>query len=539
MTIGRRTFLIGVGGVGLLSAATLAGCSAITKSSVPTASSGGLVFDPDGFTELTKTITTASGDKEVVYHFFSPRPYVSNPVDDTHQSLIVSVPVSIDGVALDAANAPIVFASAVGGYFPASVAEAKGIGEASMEMAMGGGGGAPTGMSGDGEMPSSPPPGAVGAPGADANAMIGAGGERVNLPELALAAGFVVVEPGCRGRTLVDDGGTYYGVAPAPIVDLKAALRYLSANTGVIPGDTSRIITTGTSAGGALSALLGASGDSALYADYLKELGAADGSDAVFASADWCPIADLENADMAYEWNWGSNPLAAGTADATATAELSASFADYQGSLALTSDGFGTITTENYGEYLLATYLQPAATTYLAALSETDRTSYLSENTFIRWDSSTATFTWADYLTHVGARKKSVPAFDAFDVSSGENNVFGLGSTGARHFTTYSAERDTSGLGTSVDSDISEKLRLMNPMHHLRGSGSTTAEHWWVRVGTKDTDTALTVVGNLVLTLQQQGIDVNGRMYWDSGHGSNDDVTDFITWLGTTTGYSV
>jgi hypothetical protein len=45
---------------------------------------------------------------------------------------------------------------------------------------------------------------------------------------------------------------------------------------------------------------------------------------------------------------------------------------------------------------------------------------------------SCTTFTWADYLTHVGARKKSVPAFDAFDLSAGENNEFGSATTANR-----------------------------------------------------------------------------------------------------------
>lgn len=156
-------------------------------------------------------------------------------------------------------------------------------------------------------------------------------GRRVSNAELALAAGYVVVEAGARGRTLTDAAGNHYGVAPAAIVDLKAAVRYLRHNAGRLPGNTGWIVSSGTSAGGALSALLGASGDSPLYGPYLEEIGAAEASDAIFATGAWCPIADLEHADMAYEWNWGGNPLASGTVvDATVSGELRAAFADYQ-----------------------------------------------------------------------------------------------------------------------------------------------------------------------------------------------------------------
>ena len=80
--------------------------------------------------------------------------------------------------------------------------------------------------------------------------------------DLALAAGYVVVSPGCRGRDNKAADGTWYGKAPAAIVDLKAAVRYIRHNQGVIPGNVNRIFSTGVSAGGALSALLGSSGNS-------------------------------------------------------------------------------------------------------------------------------------------------------------------------------------------------------------------------------------------------------------------------------------
>ncbi|BBJ41598.1 hypothetical protein SSPO_043160 [Streptomyces antimycoticus] len=83
-------------------------------------------------------------------------------------------------------------------------------------------------------------------------------------------------------------------------------------------------------------ALLAASGDSPLYDAPLRELGAADASDAVFAGGGWCPIADLEHADMAYEWMYGGSALSTGeVVDQTVSKQVSAAFSDYQASLRL------------------------------------------------------------------------------------------------------------------------------------------------------------------------------------------------------------
>lgn len=88
------------------------------------------------------------------------------------------------------------------------------------------------------------------------------------------------------------------------IVDLKAAVRYLKHNDAAMPGDANRIISNGTSAGGALSVLLGASANQPDYEPYLKALGAADAPDDIFAVSAYCPISILEQADAAYEWEF-------------------------------------------------------------------------------------------------------------------------------------------------------------------------------------------------------------------------------------------
>ncbi|WP_235722525.1 hypothetical protein [Ligilactobacillus apodemi] len=109
-------------------------------------------------------------------------------------------------------------------------------------------------------------PGPIDEPGIDKRS------KQANSIFQALEHGYVVVSVGVRGRTsgkkttdffvgskegdLGTETGKMVGRAPAFIVDYKAAIRYLRYLQGTIPGDTDRIITNGTSAGGALSALL-------------------------------------------------------------------------------------------------------------------------------------------------------------------------------------------------------------------------------------------------------------------------------------------
>ncbi|MFI6037414.1 subtype B tannase [Streptomyces sp. NPDC051315] len=531
----RRSVVLGIGataGVAAVGGIALSAQASSSSSSASSASSSdGLVFDPDAYTELTTTITDADGtDRSVTYRFWKAITYVAKPVDATYQSLNVSVPVKIDGTAVDASDAPILFANAVGGYMPSSVADATGVGGAGMT------GGAPGGTGGAAPSASA----STGEVQSGGNAMLNQG-KMVSLPKLALAAGYVVVEPGARGRTLKNSAGEYYGVAPAAIVDLKAAVRYVRANKGRIPGNTDRIVSSGTSAGGALSSLLGASGDSPLYDAYLKEIGAADASDAIFATGAWCPITDLEHADGAYEWNWGTNALSTGKqVDQTVSKQLRSQFAEYQASLRLKGlNDFGTLNARNYDAYLLKQYMEPSATTYLAALSDSERATYLAANTFITWKNGRATFSWADFLTHVGARKKTVPAFDAFDLSTGENNEFGTGTTVSRHFTAYSLKNDTTGLtGKRLDSDVPELLRLMNPMYFLvEKANPQRTKHWWIRLGTKDSDTSHTVSANLAAAAHALGDDVSHLYYWDEGHGANTDPGDFIAWIAKVAGY--
>ncbi|MFR7717715.1 MAG: hypothetical protein ACLU3N_03255 [Lachnospiraceae bacterium] len=108
---------------------------------------------------------------------------------------------------------------------------------------------------------------------------------------------------GCRGRSSENIDKKRCGKSPLSLVDLKAGIRFLRHFAGVIPGDMEKIISVGISAGGAMSTLLGATGNSRDYEEELKRAGAfMDETDDIFAAQCYCPIIDLDHADLAYEW---------------------------------------------------------------------------------------------------------------------------------------------------------------------------------------------------------------------------------------------
>lgn len=130
-------------------------------------------------------------------------------------------------------------------------------------------------------------------------------------------AGCVYVYAGFRGRSAGYDTASgsdelFPGGSPWPVVDLKAAVRYLRYNASLLPCDASRVFVFGFGGGGGASAVLGASGDSELFEPYLTSIGAithdAEGatvSDAIAGSASWCPVTSFDTADAAYEWCQG------------------------------------------------------------------------------------------------------------------------------------------------------------------------------------------------------------------------------------------
>ena len=131
--------------------------------------------------------------------------------------------------------------------------------------------------------------------------------------------GYINVSCGNRGKSLsaVNAAGEKYycGDAPYCLVDQKACVRWLKYNIalGNLCGDPDRIVSTGGSGGGAHSMMLAATGNNPDFYPYLEESGAimryTDGSgnvvelsDAIWGACPYSAITNLEEADMAYEF---------------------------------------------------------------------------------------------------------------------------------------------------------------------------------------------------------------------------------------------
>ena len=131
-----------------------------------------LRFPKDQFTVESGTVKTSGSEKKVAYRAYMHIPYVAKPVDKDYQSLNVFVPVEINGKNVDATHSPILFSIGVGGYMSVNNSRSSSA--------------------------TSP----------------GQGGGGSSITDLALAAGFVVVSPGCLGRDNKATDGTHYGKAP-------------------------------------------------------------------------------------------------------------------------------------------------------------------------------------------------------------------------------------------------------------------------------------------------------------------------------------
>lgn len=208
-----------------------------------------------------------------------------------------------------------------------------------------------------------------------------------------LEAGCIYVYAGFRGRSAGYDTASgsndlFPGGSPWPVVDLKAAVRYLRYNASCLPCDASRVFVFGFSAGGGAGAVLGSSGDSALFTPYLESIGAvthdatgATVSDAIAGSASWCPLTSFDMADAAYEWGQGQYSDAGSRAEGTWTRDYSRDLAGSYGAwvnemdLRNADDEQLTLDETETGVFTLGSY----ATALLANIDEA--ASYFLQNT--------------------------------------------------------------------------------------------------------------------------------------------------------------
>lgn len=368
---------------------------------------------------------------------------------------------------------------------------------------------------------------------------------QINAAFMALYEGFVVACPAARGRGAVDDAGRFVGAAPAGLVDLKAAIRYLRHNAGRIPGCTERIISNGTSAGGAMSALLASTGDSTDYTPYLQAIGAAEESDAIYAASCYCPITNLDHADMAYEWllkgytsftsvrmipvngrvevqkyvgELSEEQLVAGE-------ELRSAFIDYVNQLQLKTTAGEVLMLDEDGEGSFRDYvtgiLEAGARKAIAGGMDLS-----DKNQVLFRDGQPVGFDLEEHVRDVG-RMKPVPAFDEWAGHSPENEVFGSAKLSARHFTAFGAAHDTAGLEQAPE----ELVRLMNPMDQLQVPGNVSAAHVRIRHGSHDPHTSWAIPTLLAETMRSRGIDVDYALEWGKPHSGDYDLRELFDWI--------
>jgi hypothetical protein len=411
----------------------------------------------------------------------------------------------------------------------------------------------------------------------------------------ALKAGYVFVNVGTRSRGgAVAEDGRFSGKAPAPVVDAKAAIRYLRLNDALMPGSAERIVMTGTSGGGGLTAAVAASGNSADYLPYLDEVGAAGlkgtGAslastikDDVFAAVAYCPINNLGNADAGYEYEYGavrSNAntgalggvaFSAGQQPAASTA-IAARFPAYVDSLGLKLESGAALTAQGLRDSTLAFLKaelerQIAKGTAVPALGGnfvTSRATLANDWLTLSGTGSSATVAAIDYakfVTYVAANQalKTVVAFDPVGVTgnrnattgawnvSGESNLFGTATARYANFTEWSWNNNAAtGDGSGTDdtgltwaqvtalssTPLNTQLKLINPLAYL-GTAADSAPYWYVRHGMVDRDTAFVMQTLLYHAIRSDASvkEVSFKFPYLVGHAGNYDVQEAFAWI--------
>ena len=452
-----------------------------------------LRFDPNR-TSTESTLTFLDGAK-VEYRAYETIYYVANVVDSAYQYLNVYIP---ESAYTNSSLTPIFLRNYVGGYFSSK--------------------------------PAAPSP-------TDASGR-------------ALREGYVLVVPGARGwnaKITKPDGSTVFpGKAPAGIVDLKAAVRYLRHNDAVMAGSAERIISDGTSAGGAMSALLGATGNHPAYEPYLQELGAARERDDVFATVSFCPIIDLEHADMAYEWMYSETNRPEGatagrpltSTQAAVSGELAALFPAYQNSLGLKMPDGTALTAGNYREYLKSFLIKSAQKARDAGMDIPSSTG-VKLNTGSRGSSGEFVLDvdLATYLTYIVGKTplKSPPAFDKMGVvgtdATPENQLFGDITGNPVNYTDFSRQKVVKNPSAVVDEDIMKRVYLMNPMNFVGDAKATTTKNWYLRHGALDRDTGFQIPINLYTKLINKGYAVDFALPWNRGHSGDYNLDEVFAWI--------
>ena len=471
-----------------------------------------LAFDAKNYESMSTTVD----NKEIKYRAFEYIPYVANPIDIDQQYMNIYVPEeyfnngTINGY--NTQTAPIFMPNAVGGYMPSQAMTPK------------------------------------------------VENGKTNSVLYALSRGYVVASPSTRGRTNKASDGNFIGKAPAVIVDLQAATAYLHANDSAMPGNANRIITNGTSAGGGVSLLQGATGNSSDFQPYLQALGAATAATNVYAVSAYAPITNLDAADMAYEWSYNGitsfNKVTMGQGelpqanvggnsappqrtmqrvnlnadDLSYSKMLSEHFPDYVNNLQLRDSLGRVLKLDKNGNGTFKNYVKEfiVAAANKAAAKGTD----LSKHTYLVRDNKTGTIkdiNWEAY-NHFVSRSKAPGAFDSRANDTGENNLFGTSTTDNNHFTITAALHDSTA-NQDVYVENAKIVTMMNPMNYLGSPAATNARFYRIRYGTADSNTSVAIPLIVGTRAQNLGYRVDMATPFDVDHSGDYDLEELFNWM--------
>ena len=471
-----------------------------------------LAFDAKNYESMSTTVD----NKEIKYRAFEYIPYVANPIDIDQQYMNIYVPEeyfnngTINGY--NTQTAPIFMPNAVGGYMPSQAMTPK------------------------------------------------VENGKPNSVLYALSRGYVVASPSTRGRTNKASDGNFIGKAPAVIVDLQAATAYLHANDSAMPGNANRIITNGTSAGGGVSLLQGATGNSSDFQPYLQALGAATAATNVYAVSAYAPITNLDAADMAYEWSYNGitsfNKVTMGqgelpqanvggnsappqrtmqrvnlnTDDLAYSKMLSEHFPDYVNNLQLRDSLGRVLKLDKNGNGTFKNYVKEfiVAAANKAEAKGTD----LSKHTYLVRDNKTGTIkdiNWEAY-NHFVSRSKAPGAFDSRANDTGENNLFGTSTTDNNHFTITAALHDSTA-NQDVYVENAKIVTMMNPMNYLGSPAATNARFYRIRYGTADSNTSVAIPLIVGTRAQNLGYRVDMATPFDVDHSGDYDLEELFNWM--------
>lgn len=137
------------------------------------------------------------------------------------------------------------------------------------------------------------------------------------------------------------------------------------------------------------------------------------------------------------------------------------------------------------------------------------------------------------YLNYVVSTQplKGVPAFDSLiegiNKGSGENEEFGDWTGTIVNFTLYTAQKNN----TTVSDDVRRNVRLLNPMSFIDDDKTTVAQHWYIRHGARDRDTAFPIPLNFATKLQNAGKDVDFLLAWNRPHSGDYALDELFQWI--------